>query len=174
MSLRGYCRTFNVFIACNPAMRMTKLTTIASTGRLMKRSVNDVISLTIGHSEWSKAQSPNPVASRESYSTGPLDFDRDDIGSDFFRLSSFVIRASSFTSRIWRSRVEFRFRRKIVVHAYSHSVAQLKNAGAHNCFACFQALRNCDEIATCFADAHKLLPKSIRFIARLRVLLFLD
>jgi hypothetical protein len=41
MSLRGYCRTFNVFIACNPAMRITKLITIASTGRLMKRSVND-------------------------------------------------------------------------------------------------------------------------------------
>src|SRR3954453_6130236 len=91
MSLRGYCRTFNVFIACNPAMRMTKLTTIASTGRLMKRSVNDVISLTIRHSEWSKAQSPNPVASRESYSTGPLDFARDDIGSDFIRHSRFVI-----------------------------------------------------------------------------------
>src|SRR3954452_304762 len=98
MSLRGYCRTFNVFIACNPAMRMTKLTTIASTGRLMKRSVNDVISLTIRHSEWSKAQSPNPVASRESYSTGPLDFARDDIGSDFFRHSSFALRHSHHVS----------------------------------------------------------------------------
>src|ERR1700692_2888112 len=41
MSLRGYCRTLIVFIACNPAMRMTKLTTIASTGRRIKRSVND-------------------------------------------------------------------------------------------------------------------------------------
>src|SRR6266850_8212632 len=45
MSLRGYWRTLIVFIACNPAMRMTKLTTIASTGRLMKRSVNDFMSI---------------------------------------------------------------------------------------------------------------------------------
>src|SRR5438477_8591597 len=45
MSLRGYCRTLIVFIACNPAMRITKLTTIASTGRLMKRSVNDFMSI---------------------------------------------------------------------------------------------------------------------------------
>src|SRR3979411_1257444 len=43
MSLRGYWRTLIVFIACKPAMRMTKLTTIASTGRLMKRSVKDVM-----------------------------------------------------------------------------------------------------------------------------------
>ena len=28
MSLRGYCRTLIVFIACKPAMRMTKLTTM--------------------------------------------------------------------------------------------------------------------------------------------------
>src|SRR5882762_6990477 len=45
MSLRGYWRTLIVFIACNPAMRMTKLTTIASTGRLMKRSVKDFMSI---------------------------------------------------------------------------------------------------------------------------------
>src|SRR5438067_13839776 len=43
ISLRGYWRTLIVFIACNPAMRMTKLTTIASTGRLMNRSVKDFI-----------------------------------------------------------------------------------------------------------------------------------
>src|SRR5437762_1642785 len=43
MSLRGYWRTLIVFIACNPAMRITKLTTNASTGRFMKRSVNDFI-----------------------------------------------------------------------------------------------------------------------------------
>src|SRR5437870_12158769 len=43
ISLRGYCRTLIVFIACKPAMRITKLTTNASTGRFMKRSVNDFI-----------------------------------------------------------------------------------------------------------------------------------
>src|SRR3954468_25063580 len=45
MSLRGYCRTLIVFIACKPAIRMTKLTTIANTGRRMKRSVNDFMSI---------------------------------------------------------------------------------------------------------------------------------
>src|SRR5207302_3530566 len=45
MSLRGYCRTLIVFIACKPAMRITKLTTIASTGRLIKRSVKEFMSI---------------------------------------------------------------------------------------------------------------------------------
>src|SRR3954454_3521871 len=40
MSLRGYCRTLSARIDCRPAIRMTRLTTIASTGRLTKRSVN--------------------------------------------------------------------------------------------------------------------------------------
>src|SRR6266508_190930 len=40
MSLRGYCRTLRERIACNPAIRMTRLTTMARTGRLTKRSVN--------------------------------------------------------------------------------------------------------------------------------------
>src|SRR5437016_12223601 len=54
ISLRGYWRTFRPpkppsfgnrigNIALDPAIRITKLTTIASTGRLMKRSVNDFI-----------------------------------------------------------------------------------------------------------------------------------
>src|SRR5438874_11986050 len=50
ISLRGYWRTVIVFIACKPAMRMTKLTTIASTGRLMNRSVKDFIALFIAAS----------------------------------------------------------------------------------------------------------------------------
>src|SRR5262249_29887376 len=40
MSLRGYWRTESARIDCSPAMRITRLTTIARTGRLMKRSVN--------------------------------------------------------------------------------------------------------------------------------------
>ena len=40
MSLRGYCRTLSERIDCSPAIRMTRLTTIASTGRRMKRSVS--------------------------------------------------------------------------------------------------------------------------------------
>ena len=40
MSLRGYCRMERVRMAWSPAIRITRLTTIARTGRLMKRSVN--------------------------------------------------------------------------------------------------------------------------------------
>src|SRR5512143_2558849 len=39
MSLRGYCRTLSERIDQSPAMRMTRLTTIARTGRRTKRSV---------------------------------------------------------------------------------------------------------------------------------------
>ena len=41
VSLRGYCRTDSERIDCTPAIRMTRLTTIARTGRRTKRSVND-------------------------------------------------------------------------------------------------------------------------------------
>ena len=40
MSLRGYWRTLSERMDCSPAMRMTRLTTMARTGRLTKRSVN--------------------------------------------------------------------------------------------------------------------------------------
>src|SRR2546427_6779220 len=39
-SLRGYWRTFSERMACTPAMTIKRLTTIARTGRRMKRSVN--------------------------------------------------------------------------------------------------------------------------------------
>src|SRR5450432_1108292 len=39
-SLFGYCRTLSVRIACTPAMTMMRFTTMAMTGRRMKRSVN--------------------------------------------------------------------------------------------------------------------------------------
>src|SRR6185295_15870686 len=40
MSLRGYWRTDSERIDCSPAIRITRLTTIASTGRRTNRSVN--------------------------------------------------------------------------------------------------------------------------------------
>jgi hypothetical protein len=40
LSSLGYCRTVRLRIACRPAITMTRLTTIASTGRRMKMSVN--------------------------------------------------------------------------------------------------------------------------------------
>src|SRR5688500_9518513 len=42
MSLRGYCLTLSARTDCSPAIRMTRLTTMARTGRLMKRSVNRI------------------------------------------------------------------------------------------------------------------------------------
>src|ERR1035441_3588856 len=41
LSLRGYCRTTRVRIAWTPAIRITRFTTSASTGRRMNRSVKD-------------------------------------------------------------------------------------------------------------------------------------
>src|SRR2546425_403552 len=40
MSLRGYWRTASVRIDCRPAIRITRFTTTARTGRLTKRSVS--------------------------------------------------------------------------------------------------------------------------------------
>src|SRR5579863_8588293 len=40
MSLRGYCRTLSERTAWRPAIKMTRFTTIASTGRLINKSVN--------------------------------------------------------------------------------------------------------------------------------------
>src|SRR5262245_6314609 len=42
MSLRGYCRTLSARIDCRPAIRMTRLTTTARTGRLTNRSVSRI------------------------------------------------------------------------------------------------------------------------------------
>src|SRR5215216_6722400 len=106
MSLRGYWRTLIVRIACKPAIRITKLTTSASTGRLMKRSVKDFMRL-LGHSERSEAESKNPAALPWSYATGSLDFARDDNGQ-----FSFVLRALSLASRIDWVRIYLRVRRE--------------------------------------------------------------
>src|SRR5450759_4022367 len=48
LSLRGYCRTTKVRIAWNPAIRITRFTTRARTGRLMNRSVKDFMAATRG------------------------------------------------------------------------------------------------------------------------------
>ena len=39
----GYWRTLNERIACSPAIRMTRFTTTAKTGRLTNRSVNFMV-----------------------------------------------------------------------------------------------------------------------------------
>ena len=40
-SLSGYCRMLSERMACKPAIKMIRLTTVASTGRRMKISVKD-------------------------------------------------------------------------------------------------------------------------------------
>ena len=66
-------------IALDPAIRITKLTTIASTGRLMKRSVNDFIY---------KFEIRNPNWGRDALVALRLEGE--------LAPSAFVIRASSF------------------------------------------------------------------------------
>src|SRR5258708_1692131 len=44
-SLCGYCRTVSERMAENPAIKITRLTTMARTGRRMNKSVKDFISL---------------------------------------------------------------------------------------------------------------------------------
>src|SRR5579883_468529 len=46
LSLRGYWRTVRVLTACSPAMRITRLITIARTGRRINRSVKDFMPVT--------------------------------------------------------------------------------------------------------------------------------
>src|SRR2546421_824903 len=108
MSLRGYWRTLIVFIACNPAMRMTKLTTIARTGRLMKRSVNDFIA---------KVRSPkseirNKFEYRNSNSqTARLRLLWFEVYS-FEHCFEFRHSCFGFSSGIDRLRIQLRFRRE--------------------------------------------------------------
>src|SRR5712672_2338921 len=45
MSLRGYWRTESDRMDCNPAIRITRFTTTASTGRRMNRSVNFILTI---------------------------------------------------------------------------------------------------------------------------------
>src|SRR3989442_14131722 len=45
ISLRGYCRTLSERMDCRPAIRMTRLTTIARTGRLTKTSVMRILTV---------------------------------------------------------------------------------------------------------------------------------
>src|SRR5918995_298849 len=52
MSLRGYCRTLSARTDCSPAIRMTRLTTMARTGRLMKRSVNRIDGSSVVFRPW--------------------------------------------------------------------------------------------------------------------------
>src|SRR5260370_40476418 len=87
---------------------------------------------------------------------------------------SFVIRASAFISRIHRRWIHLRSRREITVDRYQHSVAQFENSRAYDGFIRLQSVDDRDEIAARFAHPDKLLTNRLRFLTRLRVLLFLD
>src|SRR5688500_4219736 len=52
MSLRGYCLTLSARTDCSPAIRMTRLTTMARTGRLMNRSVNRIACSSVVFRPW--------------------------------------------------------------------------------------------------------------------------
>src|ERR1700719_2664130 len=99
ISLRGYCRTLIVFIACKPAIRITKLTTIASTGRLMKRSVNDFMRAAVVAPLCRGVDTATERRGYKSYC------------------------AVELASRIDRFRIQLRLRREIVVDHHRHSIA---------------------------------------------------
>src|SRR5881392_2023394 len=149
MSLRGYCRTLMFFIACKPAMRITKLTTNASTGRLMNRSVNDFMAQLV---VWSAAiqgaavYKPPSFSVRRFVNRRSLSYRRDACASPFL--------ARSRVGWLW---VLLKLGRQIVVDRYRHSITQLENARAHNCLPGFQARRDRDKIAASLSDAHELL-----------------
>src|SRR5216117_990913 len=98
ISLRGYCRTFRPpkpaslgkrigNTAFDPAMRITKLTTIASTGRLMKRSVNDFIL---------EIRNPKQIRTGDATPSSRLRLEGEP--TPFFRHSTFVLRHSPHVS----------------------------------------------------------------------------
>src|SRR5947208_9829232 len=140
MSLRGYWRTLIVFIACKPAMRMTKLTTIASTGRLMKRSVKDVMSILLLSGERTRhrvlAMAPSPSRTsllrlRSSQSISARAPKRAREARALPRIQSEISLFILF-SRIHRRRVHLWLRCEIVVDRHRHSIAQFENSRAHD------------------------------------------
>src|SRR6266567_7687081 len=192
ISLRGYCRTLRPpspdrfgktmgSSAFAPAMRITKLTTIASTGRLMKISVNDFMSMLLSSGERTRLACSFRRPRRNTVGRTPALRK----SSRWRRRHHQHARAralprsesenlSTFLSRVHRSRVHLRLRRKIVVDRYGHPVAQLENAGADNGFASFQAFCHRNKIATRLPYAHKLLTDHLRFLACFLVLLLFD
>src|ERR1700730_14747788 len=179
MSLRGYWRTLIVFIACKPAMRITKLTTSASTGRRIKRSVKDFMSILSGErtrlacwrwrrNEHAMARALPSSRDENQLLTAPSSL----LTSTRFRHSTLVLRHSP--SRIRWLRIYLWFRREIVVDRHRHAVAQFENPGPHYRFTRLQSRGDGDKIAARLAHAHKLLTDGLRFLIGLRVLLLLD
>src|SRR5437660_1166946 len=133
MSLRGYCRTLSDRIACNPAIRMTRFTTIASTGRLTNKSVNFMSALTAAN----ERNIPHPAL--RPFSAKSKRFD------DLLNLA--VLR--------FRSRVVVGLHR--VVDHDRCPIAQLEHSRAHNFIAGIQAGHNRHLIAARPFNSHHLL-----------------
>src|SRR6266536_2851652 len=162
MSLRGNCRTESDRMAWSPAIRMTRLTTIARTGRLTKRPVNFI---------WN----PFPLSSRaripfhchperESLSTVipnenpfhchpereslPLSSRaKRGISPSFARSALAVLRL--------RGRVVGRL--NLVVHDDGGAVAELEDSGGHDFLARLDAGDDRDLIPPRAAQLHELL-----------------
>ena len=83
MSLRGYCRTLSDEIACKPAIKITRLTTRARTGRRIKRSVK----VFTGRINCRTASGRTPVLARAVLSTTtfiPLRILKTPVADDLF------------------------------------------------------------------------------------------
>src|SRR5918992_4486848 len=127
MSLRGYCRTLSARIDCSPAMRMTRLTTIARTGRLTNKSVSRILFFLL--------DSPKALCHRYSYRR--LIAGCCACGGRALALSSVVFR---FRSRVI-SRLHF------VIYEHGGAVAQLEHAGGHDLFARLHSGQHADLVS---------------------------
>src|SRR5579862_1712296 len=150
MSLRGYCRTLNERIAYNPAIRMTRLTTIASTGRFTNRSVNF---MDAPHKGRKTTSSDTPFLAGSARS-GMIS------GAPFSRVVAREMGTFFWCLTIFRFRIDAVTRFHVVVHQNRRAIPQLEYARAHHFFAGIQSGNNRHLIATRSLDFHHLLSHS--------------
>src|SRR5437763_6874349 len=140
MSLRGNCRTESERTAWSPAMRMTRLTTMARTGRLMKRSVSFrvVVAWLRGCEAVGATRPRNDAASQP-----PL--------------------------RVFRFRRRAVARLHRVVDRHRGAGPQLEHARGHHFLARLDAGEHGDLVAARAAELHELLAHAAIALVRLRI-----
>src|ERR1051325_3341906 len=144
MSLRGNCRTESDFTACSPAIKITRLTTMARTGRRMNRSVNFIV--------WSAAAMP-PLSCRSS------------------RAAAWPPHS---TLTVFRPRLRAVGRLDGVVDDDGGPRPQLEDAGGDDLLARLHPADDADLVAAAAGQFHELLAYAAIALARLRVLHILD
>src|SRR5688572_4899641 len=133
ISLRGYCRTLNARIDCSPAMRMTRLTTIARTGRLTNKSVMRMCLFL--------SDSPKGLCH---------------LIANCLRWH----RALALSSVVFRFRRRVVARLDLVVHEDGAAIAQLEHARRHDLIAWLPSGYHADLVTARSFELHKLVAHS--------------